>query len=75
MDVIVVVVFYVNTGRPTQLRQSVWLNLRLDSFSKPDARPQELCERRWKCPYSPRQTMVFASRPFFYTRSRAPATC
>jgi hypothetical protein len=43
MDVNVVVVVYVNTGRPTPLRQRIWLNLRLDSFSRPNARRQELC--------------------------------
>jgi hypothetical protein len=42
MDVNVVVVVYVNTGRPTPLRQRIWLNLRLSSFSKPNARLQEL---------------------------------
>ena len=28
---------------PTQLRQRIWPNLRLDSFSRPNAKPQELC--------------------------------
>jgi hypothetical protein len=42
MDVNVVVVVYVNTGRPTPLRQRFWLNLRLNSFSRPNARSQEL---------------------------------
>jgi hypothetical protein len=43
MDVNVVVVVYVNTGCPTPLRQRIWLNLRLNSFSRPNARPQGLC--------------------------------
>jgi len=40
MDVNVVVVVYVNTGRLTPLRQRNWLNLRFDSFSRPNARGQ-----------------------------------
>jgi hypothetical protein len=43
MDVNVVVVVYVHAGRSTQLRQRAWSNLRLDSFSRLNARPQELC--------------------------------
>jgi len=43
MDVNVVVVVYCNTGRLTPLRQRIWSNLRLDSFSRPNARPQGLC--------------------------------
>jgi hypothetical protein len=52
MDVNVVVV-YVNTGRPTQLRQRICLNLRLNSFSSPNARRQHLC-------VVPRKKSVFA---------------
>jgi hypothetical protein len=43
MDVNVVVVVCFNTGRLTPLRQRIWLNLRLDSFSRPNARRQGLC--------------------------------
>jgi hypothetical protein len=54
MDVNVVVVVYVNTGRPTQPRQRIWLNLRLNSFSRPNARPQDLCgASRKKCVFAP----------------------
>jgi hypothetical protein len=41
MDVNVVVVVYVNTGHPTQLHHRTWPNLRLKSFSRLNARPQE----------------------------------
>jgi hypothetical protein len=50
MDVNVVVVVYVNTGRPTPLRQRIWLNLRLNSFSRANARPQELYGAPWEKP-------------------------
>jgi len=53
MDVNVVVV-YVNTGRPTQAHHRAGSNLRLNSFSRPDARPQELCG-------APREKRVFAA--------------
>jgi hypothetical protein len=76
MDVIVVVVFYVNTGHPTQLRQRVWLNLRLDSFSRPDARPQELCGAPGsKTLYHRAGQGFFSSSTFVHARNGAADAC
>jgi hypothetical protein len=61
MDVNVVVVVYVNTGRPTPLRRRIWSNLRLNSFSRANARPQGLCGMvHAKCDFI-KQSNVFST--------------
>jgi hypothetical protein len=74
MDLNVVVV-YVSTGRPTPLRQRIWLNLRLDSFSRPNARRQGLCGQASKKRVFTMSGKDFRMRALIHTRRRGAILC